>query len=50
MKKPLFTILTLILFFSPVYATQERLTTNSHDVIKVTLDGTHKIIVNAVQN
>ncbi len=50
MKKPLFTILTLILFFSPVYATQERLTTSSHDVIKVTLDGTHKIIVNAVQN
>ena len=50
MKKSLFTILTLILFFSPAYATQERLTTSSHDVIKVTLDGTHKIIVNAVQN
>ena len=32
------------------FATQERVTTSSHDVIKVTLDWTHKIVVNAVQN
>ena len=42
--------LTFIFLFTPSYATQERLTTSSHDVIKVTLDGTHKIVVNAVQN
>lgn len=35
---------------SPIFAAQERLTTSSHDVIKVTLDWTHKIVVNAVQN
>jgi hypothetical protein len=32
------------------FAAQERIVTASHDVIKVTLDGHHNIIVNAVQN
>ena len=38
----------LIVWYS--FAMQERLTTSSHDVIKVTLGWTHKIVVNAVQN
>ena len=50
MKKLFFLFLVLSLFFLPVFAAQERITTSSHDVIKVTLDWTHRIIVNAVQN
>ena len=35
---------------STTFAAQERLTTSKYDVIKVTLDDTHKIVVNAVPN
>ena len=38
------------LFVWTTFASQERITTASHDVIKVTLDGKHKFVVNAVQN
>ena len=50
MKKILISLFAACLFVSSTFAMQERLTTSSHDVIKVTLDWTHKIIVNAVQN
>ena len=50
MKKILLSLLVLPLCISMTFATQERLTTSSHDVIKVTLDWTHKFVVNAVQN
>ena len=50
MKKFLLILLSLPFCISATFATQERITTNSHDVIKVTLDWTHKIVVNAVQN
>jgi len=43
-----FVTMPLLIWFS--FAMQERLNTSSHDVIKVTLDWTHKIVVNAVQN
>lgn len=50
MKKTAFLLILLSFCVSPTFAAQERLTTSSHDVIKVTLDWTHKIVVNAVQN
>ena len=50
MKKQLFILPFLSILFLPVFAAQERITTSTHDVIKVTLDWTHKIVVNAVQN
>ena len=50
MKKLLLLLFVFSFSIPGVFATQERLTTSSHDVIKVTLDWTHKIIVNAVQN
>ena len=50
MKKSVFLLILLSFCVSPIFAAQERLTTSSHDVIKVTLDWTHKIVVNAVQN
>ena len=50
MKRFLFGLVALPFFIWSAFAMQERLTTSSHDVIKVTLDWTHKIVVNAVQN
>ena len=50
MKKIWISLMALPLLIWSVFAMQERLNTSSHDVIKVTLDWTHKIVVNAVQN
>lgn len=50
MKKIWISLFSLFLLVWCSFAMQERLTTSSHDVIKVTLDWTHKIVVNAVQN
>lgn len=50
MKKLLAFLFVFSFLFPSVFAAQERLTTASHDVIKVTLDWTHKFVVNAVQN
>jgi hypothetical protein len=38
MKKQLFILPFLSILFLPVFAAQERITTSTHDVIKVTLD------------
>ena len=50
MKKFWISLVAMPLLIWATFAMQERLTTSSHDVIKVTLDWTHKIVVNAVQN
>ena len=50
MKKIWISLVTMPLLIWFSFAMQERLNTSSHDVIKVTLDWTHKIVVNAVQN
>ena len=50
MKKFLLSLLVLPFCISATFAEQERLSNWSHDVIKVTLDWTHKFVVNAVQN
>lgn len=50
MKKLLAFLFVFSFLFPSVFAVQERLTTASHDVIKVTLDWTHKFVVNVVQN
>ena len=50
MKKIWITLVAMPLLVWATFAMQERLNTSSHDVIKVTLDWTHKIVVNAVQN
>jgi len=50
MKKLLAFLFVFSFLFPSVFAAQERLTTASHDVIKVTLDWTHKFVVNVVQN
>ena len=50
MKKIWISLVAVPFLIWSVFAMQERLTTSSHDVIKVTLDWTHKIVVNAVQN
>ena len=50
MKKIWNFFICVFLFVGSTFAMQERLNTSSHDVIKVTLDWTHKIVVNAVQN
>ena len=50
MKKFWISLLVIPFLFWSVFAMQERLSTSSHDVIKVTLDWTHKFVVNAVRN
>lgn len=43
-------LLCLMLVWTTAYAKQERITTAKHDVVKVTLDGNHRIVTAALSN